>query len=313
MSCTKLPRWMVVTPVTMRRRNMDTRRRVAVTGIHDPTHHTDQGHMAKCELDSHTDTCILGSNFKLIELTGEVVDVVPYHEEYEAKKDVPIVSAATAWTHPDTGETFIFYYHQAWWYGKEVANSLLNPNQMRFYGHRVSDDITDKNRRFGIEADNMLYIPFDMKGTVISFDSHVLTDQELQDCRHVMMMSDEQWNPATVSLAAIRRLRSREEDIYWQISSFTVRADDRVSDSFEHQLLTNISDVYDDRRLAERMISAVNIAMHIRQDDVDRRDDADWQDDVSSIQMTAALTARDQHSRVTVEEVAQKFKCLVLG
>ena len=89
------------------------------------------------------------------------------------------------------------------------------------------------------------------------------------------MMSDERWNPATVSLAVIRRLRLREENIYWQNSSFTVHADDRVSDSFEHHLLTDISDVYDDRRLAERMISAVNIAMHIRWDDVDRRDDAD--------------------------------------
>ena len=117
---------------------------------------------------------------------------------------MPIVSAATAWTDPDTGETFILDYHQALWYGKEVANSLLNPNQMRFYGHRVSDDITDKNRRFGIEADNMPYIPFDMKGTVISFDSHVPTDQELQDCRHMTMMSHERWNPATMSLAVIR-------------------------------------------------------------------------------------------------------------
>ena len=63
--------------------------------------------------------------------------------------------------------------------------------------------------------------------------------------------------------------------IYWQISSFTVRADDRVLDSFEHHLLTDISDVYDDRRLAERMISAINIATHIRQDDVDQRDDVD--------------------------------------
>ena len=86
----------------------------------------------------------------------------------------------------------------------------------------------------------MLYIPFNMKGTVISFDSRVPTDQELQDCRHVMMTSDERWNPATVSLAAMRQLRSREEDIYWQISSFTVRADDRVSDSFKHHLLADI-------------------------------------------------------------------------
>ena len=153
---------------------------------------------------------------------------------------------------------------------------------MRFYGHRVSDDITDKNRRFGIEADNILYIPFDMKGMVISFDSHVPTDQVLQDCRHVTMTSDE-WNPTTMSLAVMRRLRSCEEDDYWQISLFTVRADDRVSDSFKHHLLTDISDVYNDRRVAERMISAVNIATHIRQDDVDRRDHADCQEDVSSV------------------------------
>ena len=113
------------------------------------------------------------------------------------------------------------------------------------------------------EADNMLYIPFNMKGTVISFDSRVPTDQDLQDCQHMTMMSDERWNPATMSLAAIRQLRSRKEDVYRQISSFTVHADDRVSDSFEHQLLINISDVYDDRRLAERMISAVNITTHI--------------------------------------------------
>ena len=115
MNRTKLPRRMVVAPVTTKRRIMDTRRRVAVTGVHDLTHHTDQGHMARCELDSHADTCVLGSNFKLIELTGEVVDVVPYHKEYDAKKDVPIVSAAMAWTHPDTGETFILDYHQALW------------------------------------------------------------------------------------------------------------------------------------------------------------------------------------------------------
>ena len=105
MNRTKLPRWMVVAPVTTRRRIMDTRR-VAVMGIHDPTHHTDQGHMARCKLDSHADTCVLGSNFKLIELTGEVVHVVPYHEEYDEKKDVPILSAATAWTPRHRGNIY---------------------------------------------------------------------------------------------------------------------------------------------------------------------------------------------------------------
>jgi hypothetical protein len=45
-------------------------------------------------------------------------------------KDVPVVTAATAWTNEETGETFILLFHQVLWYGNKLPNSLLNPNQI---------------------------------------------------------------------------------------------------------------------------------------------------------------------------------------
>ena len=64
----------------------------------DPSYKTEIGHIGCCELDSHTDTCVAGSNFLICELTGESADVHPYTTEYKPVKDVPIVTAYTAWT-----------------------------------------------------------------------------------------------------------------------------------------------------------------------------------------------------------------------
>ena len=58
-------------------------------------------------LDTHVDTIVLGQSFILLSKTGRECDVSPYTDEYEAIKNVPIVSAAIAWTSLELAETFI--------------------------------------------------------------------------------------------------------------------------------------------------------------------------------------------------------------
>jgi hypothetical protein len=57
--------------------------------------------------------------------------------------NIPVVSAETAWTNKGTGETVTLYFHLVLWYGKQLKQSLLNPNQLRHYGRSVCDDVTD--------------------------------------------------------------------------------------------------------------------------------------------------------------------------
>jgi hypothetical protein len=66
----------------------------------------------------------------MCEFDSTTCEVVPFSEEYESMKDIPIMSAAMAWTNEQTGETVILYFHQMLWYGNKLANSLINPNQI---------------------------------------------------------------------------------------------------------------------------------------------------------------------------------------
>jgi hypothetical protein len=108
------------------------------------------------ECDSNANTCVLGKNFKLIELTGRVADVYGYKgDEHDA---IHILSGVTAYDHPQHG-TILLTIHQALWYGTKMDHSLINPNQLRSYGVPVWDNPFDPTRDINIEATESLLYP----------------------------------------------------------------------------------------------------------------------------------------------------------
>ncbi len=63
------------------------------------------------ELDSHADTTLFGRNFLILSYTGRECDVMPYTDTYKSVKGVPMVTAATAWTCQDSGQTYLMVTH----------------------------------------------------------------------------------------------------------------------------------------------------------------------------------------------------------
>ena len=90
-----------------------------------------------CELDSHADTTVAGSNCIILSYSGKECDVSPYREDYESIKNVPIVTAATAWQSERSGQVYILVFNEALWMGDMMESSLVNPNQLRHHGVRV--------------------------------------------------------------------------------------------------------------------------------------------------------------------------------
>ena len=76
------------------------------------------------ELDSHADTIVAGRNTLLMSYTDRVCEVSPYSDEYQPKKDVPIVSAATGYTSA-CGENYILILNEALWM-PNLNHSLLS-------------------------------------------------------------------------------------------------------------------------------------------------------------------------------------------
>jgi hypothetical protein len=165
-------------------------------------------------------------------------------EEYQAMKDVPVVSAATAWTNDESGETVILWFNQILWYGDKLDHTFINPNQLRHHGISVCDDITDRNRRFGIDIHGEHFIPFEMKGTNIYFDSRVPSKWELQNCRIITMTDDNVWDPTVVKIAAVT----------------TPNGNNHCGERMTDNPLRGLSDVFDESSLVQRMISAVNVS-----------------------------------------------------
>ena len=151
-----------------------------------------------CELDSHADTTVAGSNCVILSYTGKECDVVPYREDYESVKGVPIVHAATAWQSPHTGQTYILVFNESLWMGDNMDHTLINPNQLRHYGIRVQDDPTSDLPLSIITEGNEFCMELSMYGTIVFAETHSPTEHELNTCPKIHLTSQHPWDPMKV-------------------------------------------------------------------------------------------------------------------
>lgn len=146
-------------------------------------------------MDTHADTCVLGSNFVILNYTGRVCDVSPYSPTYATIPNVPIVTGATAWSSPHTSETFILVIHEALWMGGTLSHTLVNPNQLRAFGTEIQDNpfLTHLSLR---DPDTVVHVPMYLDGTSVVFSTRTPSQEELDTCKHVHLNSSREWDPA---------------------------------------------------------------------------------------------------------------------
>ena len=104
-------------------------------------------------------------------------------------ENVPILSVATAYNDPISGDTYILVFHETLSYGTKLDHSLINPNQVRAYGIPFWDNPYDPDRGLSIDVNDSLHIPLQPVGTKLQFCTRVPVTQELQDCEHISMTS----------------------------------------------------------------------------------------------------------------------------
>lgn len=199
------------------------------------------------ECDSNANTCCAGTNFVVLQYTNRSADVYPYDSSYAPITNVPIVSAATAWTDPNTSETIILVLHECLFYGTSLAHTLWNPNQLRHHGTLVNNNPYDTSHdRLTIKVDN-LTIPLHTQGTKVQFTSRSPTAHKLETCCHVELTGSYAWNPKDVSLGAVNLSDNLPCNAKLELSPF-------VSDSLLYSVNPALID------LKERALSQIRIS-----------------------------------------------------
>lgn len=211
------------------------------------------------ELDSHADTNVGGANCILLESTGEFATVHSFSEEQQPFKDVPIGTVATAWVDPSSGETFILVLPQTLYFGDRMKHSLLCPNQLRAFGIVVEDTPRQFDRQsthsISIPGENIV-IPLALSGVISYFESHQPSDDELENCRRLVLCSDVPWDPNDPLFARQEQAVAHHTDV----SAVRQHGDSVGGDDVFPSLLPTPAELLSDIEFACRLVSAVNVA-----------------------------------------------------
>jgi hypothetical protein len=280
---------------------------------------------ARCELDSHADTCVAGANTILISDSQKSVTVRPFSGEYLAMTNIPIGTVATAYTVPDDGRVVILIINQALYFGDRLKNTLLTPNQMRDYGIEVDDaprQYVAGSQHSLYVPDSNLRIPLQLRGIFSFLESRKPTQQEMDECEHIVLTSDAPWEPCSVEFAnreqeAVRSDRrvslvdsggnstGQVHYIAYPSDTRTVAAAQRVLETFRS--LTEIE--FCETKLVDRLIACVNVASDDHcGDGLDGRADPDvYPDSDDFIRVVSGMTSSERKSALTPEVLSRRW------
>ena len=111
---------------------------------------------------------------------------------YKAMNKILVARCGTVWMSPHTGNEYLLVGNQFLYFGMMLPHSLLNPNQIQACNIEVNGNPFDKTDPIGMDCDN-IYVPFDTKGTLVYFESRVLTDWEIKHLPHIHITGN-RWN-----------------------------------------------------------------------------------------------------------------------
>ena len=160
--------------------------------------------MGRCEMDSHADTCVPGSNCIILEYSGQMAGVKAYSPDYPSKQ-VTITTVATAYNSPTTGAMYVLIINEAFYFGDSLSFSLLSPNQLPENDVHVNE----RHRQHAQDSIFCIHVPseslkilFTLEGVITGFDTRPPTQDELDDTSlHVELTSDVEWIPSTFALS----------------------------------------------------------------------------------------------------------------
>jgi hypothetical protein len=158
-----------------------------------------------CELDSHADTCIAGSNCMVMEVTSQTFNISAFMEAHGIMQNIPIVTATTAFDDSKTGITYILVLGQCIYLGDQMPNTLLCPNQLRANGLIVDDcphhlAPTDQPSTHSIHSpDYNMMIPLLLRGVASYFTTRTPTVHELETCKLIILSNEYDWDPHSKS------------------------------------------------------------------------------------------------------------------
>ena len=258
-----------------------------------------------------------GANCVLLETTGETATVHSFSDERKPFSDVPIGTIATSWVVPEIGEVIVLVMHEALYFGDRLDHTLICPNQLRSYGI----DVYDTPRQFDqtsvhaiVIPEEKLIIPLDLNGVVSYFATHKPSDNDLDNCRRVVLSSDVPWNPNDPMFEKQERVLEQRASVASEVlRNGDASPDSRIEDATDatdeaRPWVPKPPELLSDSELADRLIQSVNIAGDDwNGDGLDGYNDSELYEMSDLDRFVFSLSADDKRHVITKERLARRW------
>ena len=147
-----------------------------------------------------------------------------------------------------------------------MEESLINPNQIRNHGLYLNDNLFEPGELFGIhDHETNVSIPFLVRNGIVSFKTRTPMDTEIQECKYVVLTSDETWDPTTIDTFS-----DYSEQNIGRIVSKIMRTDlgENVYHNRHESILSQVSLIFSDKELVKKITSMVTVASEFNTDEV---------------------------------------------
>ena len=131
--------------------------------------------------------------------------------------------------------------------------TLVNANQLRYFGTKVQDNPTSDEPLHIMTEDNKFNLELKMSGTVIFADTYTPSAKELHECPHIVLSSPHEWELQNVKFHS----QSRDFQDEMQLN-YNVTAIDCQYNKYS-EIEDSPSTIFDIASINNRIINSVNI------------------------------------------------------
>ena len=108
--------------------------------------------------------------------------------------------------------------------GDVMVDTLLNPNQLRYFGVNVQDGPTSNRPLILITEDTYFAMPLQWAGTIVFCNTHTPTKNELETCPHIQLSSFISWDPSNVHFSTSSHSLEEEIERIRRVGSATTKS-----------------------------------------------------------------------------------------
>ena len=232
----------------------------------------------------------------------------PYSDKYKSIQQVPVVTGATAWTCPHSGEIFILVLNESFWKGEKLYHTIFNLKQMRNHRIDVQDNPLMQNPMGITRPEEDVTVPLYMSGTIVCSDTSSPTQKQFYYCPQIVLTYPHDWDPCYIRFPKGSHSKE-EEDLFAVIAEIYIDVlRSKVHDTEIEPGLRYI--VHDSSFITTRLVSQVRIA-DAKFPNATRITDLEedvFESQSQDIPSHRTFTSKERHSGVKSSDLSKRWQ-----